>query len=971
MSDEHLRNLPVPFYSQRKNEYIWHERYTDEKEAEKAGKKVGDCVPDGKKVSMACNSCNLTSLWMILRYYGVSIINPDAIMKEYFENPNNLEFLNKHPDAEAVEKWENIKDIADKIFSSYSFETKLKYDVSISSIHTEIEAGRPVLASIALAKNKNGSGHIVVIRGFAKIDGEEYIIINDPWGSPVSNNYIVGEQTTIYGGYYPKVADSSLDSMISNYSGDNAIIKLSSFKKQMMSNGKFSTVMTIKKQIMWNFPDGTEDFSEYEKRLANIYKKIEYSKGTFPLTSNNTWHDGLHLTGIGNIHSIGVGKVAAIRNCKTPPFQGDNSFILLQHQIVKNKEVKNFYSLYMHLKPVDIKEEIKKRVLKGELSEYIWLNQLTKNILPFRIILANLNKKEALGKSDTVEESDGLLSGKYQNIIFYDAEYDSSSNSFYKTDKVSDYKLGRRMLINPLPANNAKLMKMLLDPQEYEKEYFFKNMKKKENFIKNIDNLEYFFFMYKGDFLCVNLSETYFEKIAFNAMEFKVAITRLNKLYKGEIVFFNDDYKSSYTVNSNISEESEISCWQNENKSNYKNILSNELFSLNLVNKRETYLSKLDELYFLGSQSLKVSDLQNIKKAKNKYSEAYKTESIKLLKKELQSFEDVNSKKEGGTANEVETSCNIMKLKCNSIIENLNSIHQENKESLSNSLTTGISIIKEFINKIDSYSEISLIEKISIYEFLLLKLFSYPAEKIAKNSKGENDCFISKDSYYKPLIKEIENIYKKISEYLDPYSMKYVDMDLEIGKNELIGKCGKYDLRSQLHFEIFANNDILSFPRDKIIKDSDKDAYYNPQKCIEALKKVFEDSGVKDKLQYLDDGILTKKELQDLYKTGNAKPFLADYVFNHISQWSDEISKSTVKKSGFLGKKKFYIGDVSKDGDEKEARYVDFDSYFDKYHKKYMWMKKEFFDENKFKDGQVFVYHPLYFIEKLVALDIK
>ena len=143
MSDEHLRNLPVPFYSQRKNEYIWHERYTDEKEAEKAGKKVGDCVPDGKKVSMACNSCNLTSLWMILRYYGVSIINPDAIMKEYFENPNNLEFLNKHPDAEAVEKWENIKDIADKIFSSYSFETKLKYDVSISSIHTEIEAGRP------------------------------------------------------------------------------------------------------------------------------------------------------------------------------------------------------------------------------------------------------------------------------------------------------------------------------------------------------------------------------------------------------------------------------------------------------------------------------------------------------------------------------------------------------------------------------------------------------------------------------------------------------------------------------------------------------------------------------------------------------------------------------------------------------------------------------------------------------------
>ena len=101
MSDEHLRNLPVPFYSQRKNEYIWYEKYTDSKEAEKAGKKIGDVIPNGKQVSMASNSCNITSVWMVLRYYGVPVANPDAIMKSYFAHP--LYFINHFEKCGAFE----------------------------------------------------------------------------------------------------------------------------------------------------------------------------------------------------------------------------------------------------------------------------------------------------------------------------------------------------------------------------------------------------------------------------------------------------------------------------------------------------------------------------------------------------------------------------------------------------------------------------------------------------------------------------------------------------------------------------------------------------------------------------------------------------------------------------------------------------------------------------------------------------
>lgn len=971
MGDEHLRNLPVPFYSQRKNEYIWYERYkSTDSEVIASPELEGKVKPNGKQVSMACNSCNITSVWMVLRYYGVPVPNPDAIMKSYFENTENLDFLERNPDAESVEKWKNIKDVIDVLYSSYFFTTLISYNVSISTIYNEIAAGRPVLASIGLKKTENGSGHIVVIRGFTKINNKEYIIINDPWGSPVGKDpYLVGEEGAAYwGGYYNKIRIE--DSMGRNYSGDNTIIELSSFKKQMKQNEKFSTVLTIKKSGMWNFPDGTQDFSKYGSRLAHIYDKIDYDSGSFPITKNNTWHDGLHLKSMGDIHSIGVGKIAAIRNCMNPPLKGDSSFILVQHQVMIEKEAKTFYSLYMHLKPVDIKKAVKDSILRGEKSEYDWVNQLTRNILPFKIILSNLNKEGALEKNDKVKEQDGLLTGKYQNIDFYEAIYDSNDNIFYKTDKKSNYKLGRRMLLHPLPANNSQLMKMLLSPEEYDKEFFFSNMKKKESYIKKINGKEYFFFVYKGQFLCAHLDATYFETIAFNSMEFKVAIARLNKLYKGNIVFFNDDYQPSYTVNSNISKESEISIWQAENNENYKLLARNKKFSLELVNKRDCLLSRLDSLYFLGCQSLNTDDLGKIEKAISQYTKDYSCEWEKSIERQLKTYENDNKLKEGGTDANSESACNIIIKTCNSIIEALNSICRKEKELLSMSKNSGSKLMADFIKRINTFGCISKLEKISIYEYLLFRLFSYPAEKISKNAKGENDCFSVKDGFYSPVKKEIQELFVQISDYLKNFSMKYVDMDIEIGKNELLGKCGKYNLKSQLHFEILANKEVLSLDTDKIINDTDKDSYFNPQKCVDILTKVFETEGLKDKLKYIDDGIITNKELKELFNTGENKPFLADYVFNHISQWSDEIQRAEVKKTGIIWKKKkFYIGDLKSDV-KNEEKHIEFDDYFDKYHKSYMWMKKEFFKENSFRSGQVFVYHPLYFIEKLAKMEL-
>ena len=187
------------------------------------------------------------------------------------------------------------------------------------------------------------------------------------------------------------------------------------------------------------------------------------------------------------------------------------------------------------------------------------------------------------------------------------------------------------MLLYPLPANNSQLMKMLLSPEEYDKEYFFSNMKKKESYIKKINGKEYFFFVYKGRFLCTHLDATYFETIAFNSMEFKVAIARLNRLHKGETIFFNDEYQPEYLLDVNTSKESERVNWQVENKKNFKLLSANAEFSSNIVNTRESFMSKLDSLYFLGCQSLNESDLRKIEKAISEYAKDYTGEWEKLI----------------------------------------------------------------------------------------------------------------------------------------------------------------------------------------------------------------------------------------------------------------------------------------------------------------------------------------------------
>ena len=72
MSNEHKRNLAVPFFTQRDNTYVWQQ------------KNETTNVAFGSKYPMAWRTCNITSLCMILHYWGLTEETPNQMVENIF-----------------------------------------------------------------------------------------------------------------------------------------------------------------------------------------------------------------------------------------------------------------------------------------------------------------------------------------------------------------------------------------------------------------------------------------------------------------------------------------------------------------------------------------------------------------------------------------------------------------------------------------------------------------------------------------------------------------------------------------------------------------------------------------------------------------------------------------------------------------------------------------------------------------------
>lgn len=106
------RNLSVPYFSQRENQYIWKEKYIAndlEKNRYLSSEDIGQEKSNGKTVSLAATSCNITCLAMILQYFGITTEKPDDIMKNIYEPAGEGEYVS-----------DEIQELREQTYNNYS-----------------------------------------------------------------------------------------------------------------------------------------------------------------------------------------------------------------------------------------------------------------------------------------------------------------------------------------------------------------------------------------------------------------------------------------------------------------------------------------------------------------------------------------------------------------------------------------------------------------------------------------------------------------------------------------------------------------------------------------------------------------------------------------------------------------------------------------------------------------------------------
>jgi hypothetical protein len=400
MSDHHIRNLPVPFFSQREINYRWQQVNT-------SGQEIGS------PVSLAWTTCNMASLCMLLHYYGITNDSPDTVLRKYFNQTGfeeNGKIINNTFSQEGylpnqgpnrLEKWWTLEQFPNLVYNVPKSYIKQR-QMNLSGVQEQIARGNPVMFSFGpLVSHDNRDktenwkrGHIAVIRGFTV---NNHIILNDPWGDPTSatGNIRASDSNSILG-YY----DYSIGR------GDNTAITREAFSE--ITKRSFQ-VLYIEYPHIWSFPfkqnitqDGntisrTFRFSDHTVAAEIVQNAIRtnrvndmsatevFDNAGYPISSNRFWHDGIHIRGRGAVYAIGPGRIVAARmlDVNRMPTNGSNNFVLVRHKVKIGNQLKDFYSHYMHLAPVDIAQRIREQVTGSHSErEEDWLDQIIKYIRP-------------------------------------------------------------------------------------------------------------------------------------------------------------------------------------------------------------------------------------------------------------------------------------------------------------------------------------------------------------------------------------------------------------------------------------------------------------------------------------------------------------------------------------------------------------------------------------------------------------
>lgn len=966
MSNEHKRNLAVPFFTQRDNTYIWQQKYEKDKYDEITGKKIEEKdKPFGSKYPMAWRTCNITSLCMILHYWGLTEETPNQMIENIFAKKKESEgknvkwgwnyeeycrdTVNKiYKGAARIEVWENLKNIAELYI-----EGKEGYKIvqggsnlTLKLLQDQISNGYPVIISTGLGslyESGETDGHIVVVRGFTDSDD---VILNDPFGIPVdvNNSLNNGNYGSLIGCYYNSPAAAI---------GDNIIINKDDF---LANYAKNTPKYLYIEGPLWQEPGGKET------DISNSY----------PIRSNNMWHDGIHLESSNGFYSIGSGRLIAARNAEVEK-HGSNSFALVKYQL-PNQEKKFFYALYMHLKKIDLKKELEDFFLKnnGTVSENLrntWYEQIFNNLLPTYCISYYSEKSLTSGQQEDIFEAE---------IVNKKLRIKTINGNPIKA-KLDDSNIGiesRHMKYYMIPHGKLDI---LCDIENYRNISNLKFMIKGKasesaDFVKD----GYMFFYCGNNYnrkLCCIKKETF--NVAenwqvYNEASYKYYSEILYKLYNGETIIFNKI--STEAKNDKLKKIDPKKVIENSILSFNPTVYPNSKFLLGVHNKSGYAANPIEILFSSVKHDIQsvINDIEYIFIA---FTETGKTASKTDLENYIDNYKTKRQSQLEGFLKEITRVTEIKNVEFGSIekktaAEWMKELFEDAETKIgtekliakkgSYDVTKGMQSMREEFKKIlDEYKNADLITSIAICEFLMIEFASLPKEKLTKDDDRFKFESFSTENTFPFLYRQWSDAFVKLKNfYITFFNQRYIDNYIEMPKGVKIGygsliPDGKKN--NSIHLEIFSEVKLITSEYE--LEDKDDDNFYNPS---EITKKIISTLNMTDTercqyMKYAEDNVITKDEIGKLY---TQTEYFQKMVTYHRSEWKNkqynenDISAITNKKTKIIDKNEI----------------INTLDYYNDYYSKYNWDKNL---EKKLESDKFYYYHPIYFIKSLLDLNDK
>ena len=952
MSEAWKRNLAVPFFTQRDNTYIWQQIATED-EKDKNGKYIKrKGKPFGSKYPMAWRTCNITSLCMILHYWGITDKTPNQMIEEVYSN-TEWNWSTSVTGYKVLEYWKNLKKIAEYYISlageesfcvNWSEENKL----SMSLLQEQIAKGCPVMISTGLGanfksnKDKDGNlinegykqtGHIVVVRGFTN-DGD--VILNDPYGIPVDNNSRIrqtGIAKNINGFYYLSEAAAV---------GDNIIINRKDFERIYAQN---TSLFLYIEGPLWQYP--CEPMTEPD--VENCY----------PIKTNNYWHDGIHLQSAEGFRSIGSGRLMAARNADVMgdngEVHGSGSFALVRYQLPVS-ENPFFYALYMHLKTVDLKSELETFMKNGFVSEPLrgtWYEQIFNSLLP-RYKIFDLSLPERI--SEDAKNYNAIYEAEIKDGMFV-VKINEESPKKEKVlmdfgDGANDAGiLSRHMKAYLLPVQKFQTV---CDIESYSDIAKLKFMVSTSD--TDFKNSEGYYFFYCGNGsgrkLCccknekINKAETFASSNIYNEASYSYYVKKLYSLYKGEVVNFHEKMPKEKVEKPSmeLSLSASSSIWsENISCVNCFETLASEISSMKTTIQDSLIRFNLTAQKTGDSISKEFKNKINSYKADRKQLIIYK---LKQISRSLDS--DVAEDTERSKTDKewmiyfFQSAERKLKTKVN--------FEKEGKYDVNGDYQAIRDAFKSVTSCLPAYSAYL----IAAYEYLLLSLISISPERI--KGGGEYRFYPDKAITIGWLFDLWGNAFDYIINcYELLVNRRYIDTYIEIPKGAKIGDGTVIpDSVSRnadcIHFEIFSKENILSseFP---VVEDTDEDNFYNPSVITERIlsKLDFTEQKKEKYIKYAEDNILLKNEIRNIYAHFAV---FQNLVTRHKTEWAHkEYSQKDVER--MLRIKRTYYG-------KEVMEAVD---YYNDYYEKYSWYDKKLFED--IEDDILYFCHPtilIYFL---------